>query len=138
MAKASCQDFGRYEGIKSGRSKILQKQLGFKVNDFPSEHSKQLLSSQACGQRLPQSFTMATGNMVRPAAARGSLLEIFSRSGVLMFSSSAKQVKLRSSDEQMFEVTEEVAFESQTVKNMIEGKENLFSCVFWVISEIRA
>lgn len=31
------------------------------------------------------------------------------------------QVKLESSDEQSFEVTEEVAFESETVKNMIEG-----------------
>jgi hypothetical protein len=31
------------------------------------------------------------------------------------------QVKLTSSDNQMFEVDEEVANESQTVKNMIEG-----------------
>ena len=31
------------------------------------------------------------------------------------------QVKLLSSDDQSFEVSEEVAFESETVKNMIEG-----------------
>jgi hypothetical protein len=31
-------------------------------------------------------------------------------------------VKLTSSDNQMFEVEEEIANESQTVKNMIEGK----------------
>jgi hypothetical protein len=32
------------------------------------------------------------------------------------------QVKLTSSDNQVFEVDEEIANESQTVKNMIEGK----------------
>lgn len=32
------------------------------------------------------------------------------------------QVKLTSSDNQMFEVDEEIANESQTVKNMIEGE----------------
>ena len=32
------------------------------------------------------------------------------------------QVTLRSSDEQTFDVDEEVAFESQTIKNMIEGE----------------
>ena len=31
------------------------------------------------------------------------------------------QVKLRSSDQQLFEVEEEVAFQSLTVKNMSEG-----------------
>jgi hypothetical protein len=34
----------------------------------------------------------------------------------------AVQVKLTSSDNQMFEVDEEVANQSQTVQNMIEGK----------------
>ena len=32
-----------------------------------------------------------------------------------------EQVKLRSSDQQMFEVEEDVAFQSLTVKNMSEG-----------------
>ena len=34
---------------------------------------------------------------------------------------SKKQVKLRSSDEQVFEVDEEVAMQSSTLKNMIDG-----------------
>mmetsp|Transcript_12386 Transcript_12386/g.39251 ORF Transcript_12386/g.39251 Transcript_12386/m.39251 type:complete len:83 (+) Transcript_12386:93-341(+) len=34
---------------------------------------------------------------------------------------SGDKIKLKSLDDEMFEVEEEVAFESQTVKNMIEG-----------------
>lgn len=37
-------------------------------------------------------------------------------------STSATKVKLKSSDDEMFEVDEAVAHESQTIKNMIEGK----------------
>jgi S-phase kinase-associated protein 1 len=37
-------------------------------------------------------------------------------------SASATKVKLKSSDDEMFEVDEAVAHESQTIKNMIEGE----------------
>ena len=38
-------------------------------------------------------------------------------------------VTLRSSDEEKFEVSQEVAFKSETIKNMIEG-----ACVFALLS----
>ena len=41
--------------------------------------------------------------------------------GRLLTAECALQVKLRSSDNEMFEVPEDVAYQSLTIKNMIEG-----------------
>ena len=47
------------------------------------------------------------------------------------------QVKLRSSDQQMFEVEEDVAFQSLTVKNMSEGLLRCFRNPPWKIANLQ-
>lgn len=51
---------------------------------------------------------------------QSNLLASFCRKRVSFFAMAEQRVKLRSSDDELFEVDEAVAFESQAVKNMIE------------------